>query len=134
MELLPNLIWVAVSMLLGIWWIRAVKTGHARNGWIAAVTVCLLLLLLLPVISMTDDLVAMSSPSEMEHEVRRVEMSLAHSVAVDPFAMVEFAALLFAVMAWLSAQMVRLQPSPLFVRLQSNFLRTAGVRPPPLAA
>jgi hypothetical protein len=133
-ELILNLIWLAVSLLLASWWIHAVKIGHARKGWIAAVTVCLLLILLLPVISMTDDRVAMTSPSEMEHEVRRVELSLAHPVAVDPFVTLAFAALLFAGMVWLSSQMVRLRPYSASVRLLSGFFRTAGVRPPPVIA
>ena len=134
MELLLNLIWLALSLLLASWWIRAMRTGHARKGWIAAVTICLLLMLLFPVISMTDDLVAMTSPSEMVHEVRRAEMSLAHSVAVDPFVALVYAVLLFAGMAWLNSQIVRLRPYPASVRLLSGFFRAAGVRPPPVTA
>jgi hypothetical protein len=132
-EPLLNLIWLVVSLLLASWWIRAIRTGRARRGWGALVTLCLLLVLLFPVISMTDDLVAMTSPSEMEHMVRRVEMSQANLVVVEPFAAVTLAALLFAVMAWMSAQMMRLRPSPLSVKLLSGFFRTAGVRPPPIS-
>ncbi len=134
MELILNLIWLVLSLLLATWWIGAVKKGHARKGWIAAVTVCLLLILLLPVISMTDDRVAMTSPCEMEHEVRRVELSLAQAVAVDPFIALAFAILLFAGMTLLHSQMVRLRPCPASVRLLSGFFRTAGVRPPPVIA
>ncbi len=132
-ELLLNLIWLALSLLLASWWIRAVRRGRARKDWTAAVTVCLLLMLLFPVISMTDDLVAMTSPSEIVHEVRRGEMSLAHSVTVDLCTALACAIFLFAGMAWLTSQMVRLRPYSTSLRLLSGFFRTTtGVRPPPV--
>src|SRR5215469_3575253 len=133
-ELVLNLVWLVTSLLLARWWVRATRSGRARNGWQAIVSLCILLLLLFPVISMTDDLVAMSSPAEVEHLVRRAEVLATPSASIDPFETLTLVALLFAAIAWLCALMERLRPSPQAVRFLSGFTRVTGNRPPPVAA
>jgi hypothetical protein len=133
-ELLFNLVWLTVSLLLVSWWVHTFRIGHSRGEWSVFVALGLLLLMLFPVISMTDDLVAMTSPSEMEHMLRRTESSLMQPATMDPFDMVALAALLFMSIAWLSNMMVRLRPTSFTVTFLSGFARTAGIRPPPVVA
>ena len=59
-ELFLNLAWLSVSVLLITWWADSIVRGRTKAGWSAAIALGLLLLLLFPVISMTDDLVAMN--------------------------------------------------------------------------
>lgn len=79
MELLLNLTWLAVSVILGTLLIVSRSKRDAASGswtysrstaWIAY---AVLIALLLPAISMTDDLMAMATPSDGEQVVRRYE-------------------------------------------------------------
>jgi hypothetical protein len=135
-ELFLNLVWFLMSLLLIVHWTRAAHTDRSRQTWKAAIALLLLVLLLLPVISVTDDLVALAGLSEAEHtehQVRRGEMPLLHidvSAALDIGA---FAAQLFVGLAFLSALLSRVVPRPNAVKLD-GFGRVAGIRPPPSAA
>ena len=82
MELLLNLIWVAISAALGALLMKsssrcgaAPETRvHSRStAWICYLV---LIALLLPAISMTDDLMAMAAPTDSEQIVRRYEVSV----------------------------------------------------------
>lgn len=75
MELFSNLLWLALSsLLLGLWLLR-------RNRWtdeslrsslgVQFVALALLIVVLLPVVSLTDDLQACTIPVESEHLARR---------------------------------------------------------------
>src|SRR5271170_6544363 len=77
-ELLFNLLWVGISTgLLGLWLSgRRRRTDDApRHGarmQIAALAV--LILILFPVVSLTDDLQACTAPAEAEHLMRRGDL------------------------------------------------------------
>jgi hypothetical protein len=135
-ELLLNLLWLSISLALIVTWAKAVRCGATKQSWSAYVALALLLVLLLPVISMTDDLVAMDRPTELEHVLRRSEMpllALIHDSAALPDGMM-LTVLLFIGFAILFSRLSRfgLRVSPR--RLMDGLIRTAGVRPPPMAA
>lgn len=79
MELLLNLIWLALSVALGVLLVasrsrceaEAKDCSHSRStAWVAYV---ILIALLLPAISMTDDLMAMATPCDGEQIARRYD-------------------------------------------------------------
>jgi accessory gene regulator protein AgrB len=134
-ELLFNILWLSVSLTLVFTWVRAVRHGHTKHTWSAFVALALLLVLLLPVISMTDDLVAMDGPSEYEHVVRRSEMPLLH-LTHDTAALLDtglLAVLLFLGFAILFSRLSRFTMRFSTHILSDAFVRTTGVRPPPVA-
>ena len=136
MELLLNLLWVSVSLLVVLIWARAVWLGQTRLTWSAVAAVALLLLLILPVISMTDDLVAMAAPLEDDHPVRRGDMPLLHldhlsSAPLDALALVT---LLLLGIAFIATLLTRLVPPSYSRTLLAGFDRASFVRPPPPAA
>jgi hypothetical protein len=80
MELVLNLAWVLVAALMFCLWLRfSPRTGVDRRTQLAALAV--LLLILFPVISVTDDLQAVQNPAETDCLLRRGHAcSTAHSV------------------------------------------------------
>jgi hypothetical protein len=134
-ELFLNLLWLVFSLLLILHWTRA---ANPRRNWKtgkAFVALLLLVLLLLPVISVTDDLVAMASPSETEHIVRRGEIPLLHLVQ-DQAVMLDAGALAQIIigLAFLSSLLSRIIPRRKAVTLLNGFGMARGIRPPPSAA
>jgi hypothetical protein len=126
-ELFLNFAWLSVSLALVVFWARA-----ARHTWSAFVALFLLLILLFPVISMTDDLVAMTAPFELEHPSRRDSTSLVHSQ--DMAAMLDavaLASLLLLGFGFVRSRICRLLPHSFSEMLQAGFVRAMGVRPPP---
>ena len=70
MELVLNLAWVLLATLMFCLWLRfAPPTGADRYLQLVALTV--LLLILFPVISVTDDLQAVQNPAETDSLLRR---------------------------------------------------------------
>ena len=134
MEFFLNLVWLLISLLLVVQWTRAAHPDRSRQTWKAAVALLLLVLLLLPVISVTDDLVAMAGLSEAEHTedlVRRGDMPLLHIDMSWATAMeiASFAAQLFVGVGLLIALLSRVVPRLNAVKLD-GFGRVAGIRPP----
>jgi hypothetical protein len=134
-ELLLNLLWVSVSLLVVLMWARAVWLGHTRLTWSAVAAVTLLLLLLFPVISMTDDLVAMAAPLEDDHPVRRGDMPILHldHIASAPLDAIALATLLLLGIAFIATRLTRLVPPSYSRTLLAGFARASLVRPPPTA-
>jgi len=134
-ELLLNFLWLSLSLLLVFTWMRAAKHGHTKYTWTVLIALGLLLVLLLPVISMTDDLVAMENPTEIEHVVRRSEMPLLH-LAHDTAALVDsgvLAVLLLIGFAFLFSRFSRFSLRVCPRKLTDGFICITGVRPPPMA-
>lgn len=78
MELILNLIWAILAVaIVRLWLCHAPNKGTNRRTGFAALF--LLLLILFPVISVTDDLQAMQNPAEVETALRRVQS------AVNPY-------------------------------------------------
>ena len=86
--------------------------GPHTDKWSTLAALALLLVLLLPVISMTDDLVAMAAPLEDDHPVRRGEMPLLHldQIPAAPLDIVALVALLLFGLAFLATRLSRLIP------------------------
>ena len=82
MELFLNLVWLSVSLLLVITWIRSERRGRKKFEWSTVIALLLLLVLLFPVISMTDDLIAINVASEVEHTMRRYEAPPSQTASV----------------------------------------------------
>lgn len=135
MELLLNLLWFSVSVSLVVLWTRAIRLGHTRISWSTLAALALLLVLLLPVISMTDDLVAMAAPLEDDHPVRRGEMPLLHldQIPAAPLDAIALAALLLLGLAFLASRLSRLKSVSYPAKQKDGFVRSAAVRPPPAA-
>jgi hypothetical protein len=81
MELLLNLAWVLLATLMLCHWQRSgLRTGSDRRMQIVALAV--VLLILFPVISVTDDLQAVQNPAETNCCQRRVHgYAVAHPIS-----------------------------------------------------
>lgn len=136
MELFLNLVWCVVSLLLIVHWTRAAKPRLNLKTGRAFVALMLLVVLLLPVISLTDDLAAMSHPAEVEHIVRRGDISLLHLDQMQT-AMLDASILIawmFIGLALLVSLLSRVVPRRRAGRLLDGFGVTCGIRPPPCVA
>jgi hypothetical protein len=75
-ELALNFVWAALALLAFLWWLRA--GDHRRETRFAGlIALSLLLLILFPVISVTDDVWAWQNPAEADTSLRRSD-PLAH--------------------------------------------------------
>lgn len=129
MEFALNLIWVLLSVaLVRLWLCRAPREGTSRRMQIAAVA--MLILLLFPVISVTDDLQAAQNVAEEDIYLRRD-----HVAAGPHFIPVVFAAIPTAVIGELSFGYLRLAaPFSLAAPTVDNpALAAIRNRPPPTA-
>jgi hypothetical protein len=70
MELTLNLGWVCVALWMLLAWVR-VAPRAARDRRAQFVALAVVILILLPAISMTDDLIAAQNPAEVDCCVRR---------------------------------------------------------------
>lgn len=88
MELFSNLAWIAVA--LGLWggWLIERQRGGAvslRSGFRVQLTaLAVLTLILLPVVSVSDDLQASHNPAEVERSCIRSDQHLLRPDAVPP--------------------------------------------------
>ena len=80
MEALLNLAWVLMTAAMVLLWIRfGTRKGPSRNAQLLALVV--LLLVLFPVISVSDDLLALQNPAEADCCLKRDHVvASAHSV------------------------------------------------------
>jgi hypothetical protein len=70
MELALNLIWSLLALVMvGLWLRQAPREASRRRAQMIAL--CVLLIILLPAISMTDDLMAAQNPAEVDSSLRR---------------------------------------------------------------
>lgn len=82
METFFNLLWVAVAAALFAAWLagaRPKKDSALPSMGLQFIALALLVVILLPVISLTDDLQANTNPAETEHFSRRVDIAPAAS-------------------------------------------------------
>lgn len=136
MELFLNLVWCVLSLVLIVHWTRAAHPRLNLKSGRAIVALLLLVVLLLPVISLTDDLIAMTHPAEAEHFARRGELTLLHldqvpSMTLEPGLLL---AEIFIGLAFLGLLLSRVVPRRSAGRLLDGFGMTGGIRPPPSTA
>jgi hypothetical protein len=112
MELTLNLGWALVGVALVWLWLRfAPREGAGRRIQVLALAV--LILILFPVISVTDDLAAAQNPAETEGSMRRDHViSSAHSIFPEAVTL----------------------PLPAFAEVRLVFLRCAAPGNPPSRA
>jgi hypothetical protein len=132
-ELILNLVWFATSIFLVAAWIWSIRKGYIEFEWATLIALILLIVILFPVISMTDDMVMMRAPAEIEHIMRRSEAPLASVAMLGLFG--ALAALVLIAVSMAAPRFYSQICSRVFVtRLLDGFIRAFGVRPPPAAA
>jgi len=86
-ELFLNIAWVMFSTSLALLWIKRshnVSDGSRQQDWkVQLLALAMLILILLPVISMTDDMQAISA-TEIEHVMRRADLLPSTDQPADP--------------------------------------------------
>lgn len=133
MELFFNLLWVATSLLIiGSWLVctaRGVDPVRHSIG-VQLIALALLIIILLPVVSLTDDLHATALLAESDHLWRRCDFQAlgdfalhAISVAIVGFTLLNIAPQRQTV-AWLAIPDRRPDSC-------AGYLRILGTRPPP---
>jgi hypothetical protein len=70
MELFLNLVWMLAAMVFVGLWLRLARR-HGATPRVQAVALLMLIVILLPVISVTDDLQALQNPAELDCCARR---------------------------------------------------------------
>lgn len=132
MELFLNLMWLTTSILLLAGWIWSIHKGYIEFEWTTFIALALLIVILFPAISMTDDMVVMKAPAEIEHMLRSSERPLA-PVAILGF-LSAFAAIGLSILKAAAPFFYsRIRPHVFATALLAGFIRAFGVRPPPAA-
>jgi hypothetical protein len=134
MELTLNLAWLMLTALMCALWVRYVPLKGAGNGYLNRrtqfVALALVLLILFPVISVTDDLVLAQNPAETDSLQRRAHAAENAHSALHPA--IDMALQAIAESASESAQFFRRGHLP---ALKAMAPATGPIqnRPPPVA-
>jgi hypothetical protein len=132
-ELLFNLLWVVLSTgLIGLWLVsrhRWEDNMPRPNGHVQIAALVILIVVLLPVVSLTDDLMACTAPAEIEHLVRRHVLD--HVDSNLEAAAILAAALVSTQGAFRLQTTSQVSPSMEIGTPREEFLSIVGIRPPP---
>ena len=134
MEIFLNLVWLSVSLLLAITWMRSERRGREKFEWSTVIALLLLLVLLFPVISMTDDLIAINIASEVEHTMRRYEAPPSQTASIALLDAIVLMSMVMIGIASSGTRFTRVRPRAFAAKLLAGFVRASGVRPPPAVA
>jgi hypothetical protein len=132
MEMALNLAWIAGAGVACACWLRfpaETRSRHARSPQVVALA--MLLVVLFPVISLTDDLQAANLPAETEGTARRMLQAAHVSVPVAVNAVGIVAAAICAPTP--GAAKAALYRGPTAPVRQIPWLDAAAIRPPPAA-
>jgi hypothetical protein len=133
MELFLNLVWLTLSVSLVCGYLAFAPAPLKSRKITVIIALALLILVLLPVISMTDDLAAINNLAETDHILRRDRAPLHLHSDVAVVAIVPLLIGIFAIsVARTSGEKLRLYSLPSV--LLDGAVRAFGVRPPPFAA
>jgi hypothetical protein len=130
MELFFNLAWLVVAGVLVTLWLRDNGRKHAeRRGQVIAMAV--LIAILFPVISVSDDLQAIQNASEADNYLRRDHLVPSNPSPVQPL----LAVILPATSSGLGFGFLRFIAPSLLAVLEPEHPEIAGIenRPPPMA-
>ena len=134
-ELLLNFAWLVLSGSLVIFWVSGLRFAHAPSRQpglkVQMLALAMLILVLLPVISMTDDVQALTA-AEIEHVTRRADL-LPNSDQPADLAVSLEAMLFQARQAFDLHTFARLEPPQGRVQPQCGSVRQMANRPPPIA-
>jgi hypothetical protein len=131
MELALNLFWVGLAIFLAELWLRHTPAS-TKNRRVQYIALALILLILLPAVSMTDDLLAAQNPCE-------VDSSLAlrgrHDWTPERVIILPAFALLFPIFRSVSPQLQNARAADAMVPTLLRDPATASInnRPPPAA-
>jgi hypothetical protein len=130
MELFLNLAWLGLSVALVWGYFAFAHSAPNKRKWLAVVALALLIFVLLPAISMTDDLSAINNPGETDHIFRRDGTPLPLHTDIAVVAIVPLLLGIFAIgIACVSGEQFKLRS--LLNVLLDGALRSLGLRPPP---
>ena len=133
MELFLNLAWLSLSATLVWGYFAFARSATPRHKWLALIALVMLIVVLLPAISMTDDLAAISNPGETDHFLRRHGTPLPQHTDIAAVAIVSLLLGIFAIgVARVSGEQFKLQS--LSSVLLDRALRSLGLRPPPFSS
>jgi hypothetical protein len=131
-ELLLNIAWLVLSVSLAFCWIRGWTCSKILDRKLQLLALAMLIIILLPVISMTDDMQAIST-AEIEHVTRRADWP-PNSDQLSGL-VVALNIQLFASRHFFNLQtFARVEPAIENVRPQSVPTRQMANRPPPFTA
>lgn len=133
-ELFFNLVWGMLSVSLGIVWLASLhERGNSptQDKRVQLVALAMLILILLPVISLTDDIRAMST-AEVEHITRRADLLPAADQPAELVTLLEANLSLSRYLPHLQT-FALLEPSIQGARPQTGCIRQLANRPPPVA-
>ena len=136
LELLFNFVWAMLSVSLGFLWIGGLRHVPARtkrlDTRVQLLALAILIVVLLPVISMTDDMQAMST-AEIEHVTRRADLLPSAEQPLDIIASLDVR--LFPNRLFFDLPIfARVEPSIENLRRQYGSFRQLANRPPPVPA
>jgi hypothetical protein len=134
MELFLNLVWVVLSAALILYLVRSRRALAKPVDWRVVVALGVLLVLLFPVISMTDDLAAMTASAEVEYNLRLHEAAPAHQASFHALDAIPAAAILPSSAIAVRVSSVRFIPLTFSAVIRAGFIQAVGVRPPPHSA
>jgi hypothetical protein len=135
MELFFNLVWVGVSVILTVIWIRDYRRHRddpkrVRLLW-QLIALTALIVVLLPVISLTDDLQVRATVAETEHVGRRTGLQPFVDAHANPLTIALFSVYFFSEAP---QQPQALHHLPLLIGRPPSvkgYRITTGTRPPP---
>ncbi len=135
-EFILNFAWLVLSASLALLWLCGLRNPSAREQHpdrrVQLLALVMLFVILLPVISMTDDMQAMST-AEIEHVTRRVDLLPSTDQPADLISPLH--AELFPGKHLCNLQtFARIEPSIQRARPQTGTIRQMANRPPPFEA
>jgi hypothetical protein len=137
LELFFNLVWVALSVTLFGLWMRDLRNqddDHPRAQLLWQLTaLAVLIVVLLPAVSLTDDLQACTAPAEAEHIGRRISIQPFIDAHANPLALSFFALHLLALVP-ASPVWSFLPGESAAPRAMHGFSTANSIRPPPALA
>lgn len=128
-----NLVWFTLSVFLVTGCIRSMRKRGFGLDLTTMVAVTLLVVLLFPAISMTDDLMSMKVPAELRDDIHRYEFSPLHpgqSAGVPLLAALSFVALALSALVFLSILSARILFFAFASKLLAHCARALGIRGP----
>lgn len=135
LETLFNMLWLALSAALLCFWLwsqrRWADTSLRASTRLQIMALAILIVILFPVVSLTDDLQACTAPAEAEHLMRRGDLQ-AHADSTLHTAWIVAAALLSFHQASGFQTICHLSPAMEIVTPSEDYLSIVGNRPPPV--
>ena len=131
MELLLNFVWLAVSLLLMGSKFWSMRSRGERTEWRVLIALGVLLMMMLPVISITDDLMAVNAAADVEHMLRRPLEPIDQGLMLAVVGLVAAAAFVLDRLRQQRILETISRTDSNLVRLRQGLVRLFGVRPPP---